>query len=484
MFDIGLPEIICTNKLVDSDNRAIKYEAEAKERPIQCRNESCRHKIKPHIHSTNKNLLHDVKSEGKLVYIDLIVRRYRCPDCGYVFPDEFSFYEKNSHITNRLKQEFIARCIKGETFTYIADDYGMDHKTVANIFKEYSSNHTDKVACDYTPEVLGLDEAHIDEHFRLVITDILNHRLLDMKKDNKTATVMAYLKTLDKKICKCVTMDFCRTYSSCVEKVLPDAFIVIDKFHAIQEVNKCLDKTRIALQNKYKSEGVSTKRFKKIKYLFTKNWEDLTSEEYDIVNSWLMQFTDLYYAYMTKESFRDIYLTSKSYEDAEEKFDKWIKTIPDFETFKPMKRTMIQRKQHILNYWNAPFTNAYTESVNNQIKRIEKAGRGYKFTTLRERCLLEINTPKPDRFDVKTANFTSVSDETIDIRKRRCEGLYKVSKAVKSTAPNPNIQKSEYTYDIILNGALNVYLEYFNQEREFCSRDLRFQAYIRALQKL
>ena len=47
----------------------------------------------------------------------------------------------------------------------------------------------------------------------------------------------------------------------------------------------------------------------------------------------------------------------------------------------------------------------YTESTNNAIKKIEKAGRGYKFDTLRERCLLEINHPKPNKFDPRSATY-------------------------------------------------------------------------------
>ena len=70
-----------------------------------------------------------------------------------------------------------------------------------------------------------------------------------------------------------------------------------------------------------------------------------------------------------------------------------------------MRKTMLRRRNHILNYWDASYTNAYTESTNNAIKKIEKAGRGYKFDTLRERCLLEINHPKPDKFDPRSATY-------------------------------------------------------------------------------
>ena len=159
------------------------------------------HHIKPHVHSSKTNLIKDIKSEGKLVFIELNINRYRCPDCKYVFPDEFTFFEKNEHITKRLKSEFVRRCINGETFRYIANDYSVDGKTVAKAFNDYADTHRDEAVLTYTPIILGIDEAHIDDHYRLVLTDIFNQKLLDIKKDNKKATVKAYLRTLDKNVC-------------------------------------------------------------------------------------------------------------------------------------------------------------------------------------------------------------------------------------------------------------------------------------------
>lgn len=138
MYDIGIPEIHVIERSDSEDGRAILYKAEAACRPDHCVFPGCKGKGKPHIHGHNNNLIHDIKSEGKLVYINLDIKRYKCPDCGNVFSDEFTFYPKAGHITNRLKQEFVDRCIKGETFTYIARDYSVDHKTVAAAFFDYS----------------------------------------------------------------------------------------------------------------------------------------------------------------------------------------------------------------------------------------------------------------------------------------------------------------------------------------------------------
>ena len=71
-------------------------------------------------------------------------------------------------------------------------------------------------------------------------------------------------------------MDFAPGYAKAVEQVLPEALIVIDKFHVVQEVNRCLDNVRKDLQRYYRSQGVDIRRFKRARNLFMTNWEDLS----------------------------------------------------------------------------------------------------------------------------------------------------------------------------------------------------------------
>lgn len=409
------------------------YEAEAYIRPNHCTNPKCKHPIKPHVHSSKTNLIKDIKSEGKIVLIRLSIHRYRCPDCGYVFPDEFTFFEKNEHITKRLKQEFVKRCINGETFRYIANDYSVDGKTVAKAFNDYADTHRDEAVLTYTPEILGIDEAHIDDHYRLVLTDILNQKLLDIKKDNHTSTVKAYLRTLDKNVIKCATMDFASGYASCIEAVLPKVIIVIDKFHVVQLINRCVDSVRKTLQNHYRSQGYDIRIFKRSRTLFMTNWEDLTPYSMNQLNEWFKEFPELYEAYMVKETFRDIYATAKTHSEALVMFDDWLKAVPNLEQFKAMKNTFSERRDHITNYWHYHWTNAYTESTNNAIKKIEKAGRGYKFDVLRDRCILSINNPAPDKFDYKKAVYMKKGEKPIFKKKQQV--LYDVALYIEHFKP-------------------------------------------------
>lgn len=433
IYDIGIPEIVCTARYEDTNDLSILYDAEVSKRPNQCTNPKCGNSIKPHVHSSKTNLIKDIKSEGKIVLVKLKINRYRCPDCKYVFPDEFAFYEKDEHITKRLKHEFVRRCINGETFRYIANDYGVDGKTVAKAFNDYADAHRDESVLTYTPIILGIDEAHIDDHYRLVLTDIYNQKLIDIKKDNHKPTVKAYLRTLDKNVCKCVTMDFAEGYAACVESVLPDAVVVIDKFHVIQLINRCVDNVRKDIQNYYRDhEGCDIRVFKQSRTLFMTNWEDLSPKASDRLNDWFKEYPALYDAYMVKETFRDIYATAKSYFEAYDMFNDWIKAVPDVERFKAMKNTFLDRKGHILNYWSYHWTNAYTESVNNLIKKIEKAGRGYKFDVLRDRCILSINNPAPDKFDFKKAVYVK-SGEQPDFKSK--QRLYDLSRRIERIVP-------------------------------------------------
>ena len=445
MYDIGISEIICTAKYEDTTHIIIKYDAEAAKRPELCSNPNCgaEKPIRPHVHSKRTNLLRDVRSEGKLVIINLTVKHYRCPHCGNVTADEFSFYNKNSHMTNRLRNEFVRRCIKGETFSYIANDYGVDHKTVAAAFRDYAAHHEELLQNDYTPEALGIDEVYIDDRYRLVLTDIKNKSLIDIKKDNYKPTVKKYLKGLDPNICKCATMDFAPGYDSCVSTVLPSTVIVVDKFHVIQELNRCLDNVRKDIQSKLRSDGVDMHYFKKSRSLFLTNWEDLSPEAENKLSEWFTQFPDLYEAYMVKEVFRDIYRSCKDKSEASELFEGWLEIIPDYKHFQAMRKTFASRKMHILNYWDYQWTNVYTESVNNQIKQIEKKGRGYKFEVLRERCLLEINQQKPEVVDPRESNYEMVSASLVGFADSACPCVANYKSIYTATAQGIQLSYSD-----------------------------------------
>lgn len=78
-------------------------------------------------------------------------------------------------------------------------------------------------------------------------------------------------------------------------------------------------------------------------------------------------------------------------------YQSWLSEIPKelMSYFEPLIKSMTNWKEEIFNYFNVPITNAYTESLNNLIKVMNKVGRGYSFEALRAKILFTKNNPLP-----------------------------------------------------------------------------------------
>lgn len=290
-------------------------------------------------------------------------------------------------MTPRLRNRIVQRILRREAYSRIAEDYGISDKTVRRAFDDWAKKHK-YMALYSTPKVIGIDEAHIDKHFRLIITDPEHKRLLDILPNNKPETVYSYLKSLkNPEIVQVATMDFAPLYAKAAKSVFPFVTVVIDRFHVIQLVNKHMDSIRKRMHN----EKIIKKRLKRERTLFMANFEDLSPESSLQLTNWLESYPELSRVYWAKEQFREIY-ESTSPLQAEDRFNTWCDTVDsNVPEFKDLKKYLVARKDDILAYFDYRYTNAFTESANNIIKTIEKQGHGYSFEVLRAMCLMSVN---------------------------------------------------------------------------------------------
>lgn len=400
----GMSEFKVLSVYESEDGLGLKYEVEARRKPTQCPN--CKSSGSLQTHSIKTRTIRDLPLSGKQVILEAKVRRYKCLSCGKTFVEQFQNID-DSLFTKRLRDSIVKRVLRRETFTRIAKDYSVTDKTVRRLFDEWADAHAYLLRYD-TPRILGLDEAHIDDRYRLVVVDIEKQLLLDMLPDNKPQTVKKYLKALpNRNNVQAVTMDFFDGYANYVRECFPyRPLIVIDKFHVIQLINRKLDAVRKRVHAEEKAKSTAkAKKLKNERKLFMSNLDDLDAEAIAKLDEWMKAYPVLEDAFMLKEMFRGIYdLPFRVY--AEESFDDWCSRIPDtLPEFQSLRDTFISRREHILNYFDARFTNAFAESANNIIKGIEKQGKGYDFDTLRKIALLSSRVAPAGTFDYKTAVF-------------------------------------------------------------------------------
>src|SRR5690606_8693385 len=239
-----------------------------------------------------------------------------------------------------------------------------------------------------TPKWLGIDEVHLLRNYRCVITDVENKSVIDLLRNRNQDTVIHYLSQLpNHKRIKYVAMDMWNPYRRAVKTVLPDATIVIDKFHVVKMANEALEKIR-----KSNREIITAKERRQLKkdrfVLLTRKSEINDFDDQLKLQLWTDNFPLLGKGYELKEKFFDIY-EAKSMAEAYRLYQSWLTEVPKelMPCFDPLIKSMNNWEEEIFNYFNVSITNAYTESLNNLIKVTNKIGRGYSFEALRAKIL-------------------------------------------------------------------------------------------------
>lgn len=340
-------------------------------------------------HGSKTHLYMDTPIHGKRVGIIMTAKRYRCKSCGKTTTQECADISDKHRATNRLV-EYIEKLSMRRTFSSVAADIGVTEGTVRNIMNSYAERLSHKYVFE-TPEILGIDEAHLNKTMRLVFTNIKEQTIIDLVESREKKVVTAALERMkDKSNIKIVTMDMWRPYRDAVALSLPKAVVVIDKFHIVKMANKAADTARMAIKSELPPDQY--KLLKRDKYLIRARRRKLTIKQAFILEGWTLNHPKLHEVYEAKERFFDLFdNTQYNSRQAYHAYLQWLDSIPTGIKgyFSDIEKACRNWKVEIFNYFDYRVTNAYTESANNLIKDIYKQGRGYSFPVLRARVLFD-----------------------------------------------------------------------------------------------
>jgi len=335
----------------------------------------------------------DTPTHGKRVGIILERKRYQCKGCRRVFFQPCEDLNSDHRATNRLIK-YIEHRAMIRTCTSVADDVGVTEGTVRNILNA----HIEKLDKQYqfeTPKILGIDEVHLNRTMRLVLTNIGQKTIVDMIDNRNKATVIkALYRFKNPEKIKIVTMDMWRPYRDAVYSVIPHATIVVDKFHIVKMANEAVEKGRKDLREQM--DKGQAKQLKKDRYLMLRRRRDLDANQEFLLSGWTENYPELAELYHAKERFFDIWDSDVSRDDAEDAYETWKDSVPAGIRgyFSDLTRAVDNWHLEAFNYFDHRVTNAFTESINNQIKGIMRQGSGYSFNVLRARVLFQPDTHK------------------------------------------------------------------------------------------
>jgi len=342
-------------------------------------------RITEKIHDYREQRIKDISSFGSYTFIQLRKRRYVCPSCNKRFYEEVPFLPRYHRVTSRLIAFIINSFREVVSVKHLARLANVSPTTAARVFDHIKySNKT-------LPRVLSIDEfrGNADgEKFQCILTDPESRKVLDILPNRKSEDLYRYFSQFkDRNNVKYVVIDMSGPYRSLVKTVFPRAQIIADKYHVVRQVAWAFENVRKAEQKKFHEQR--RKYFKRSRKLLLKRPDKLTPDEVDQVESMLRISERLRQAYVLKNEFYKVMDSQNSYE-AKQRLARWNMLFYGYNLpeFNDCFKAFTNWQKEILNSFDVPYTNGFTEGVNNKIKVIKRNAYGIRnFTRFRNRIL-------------------------------------------------------------------------------------------------
>ena len=342
------------------------------------------------VHDYRTQRVKDSPIQGKALIWQYRKRRYRCPCCGKRFYEGNYLLPKWHRITNRLAALGIDQLRKKQSRKEIAESLGVSESSVGRWMNLLVFGKPDRL-----PKVLSIDEFRGNTEygkFQCILTDPVHKRIVDVLPTRTSTQVYDYLRAFpNRNQVQYFVMDMSQEYRDIAKKLFPNATIVIGRFHVVRYCTWALENVRKRVQMKLLPE--QRKYFKRSRKLLLAHMQNLSAENKAAVERMLLFSLDLRDAYLLKEAFYD-FMDSLNSSQAKERLRAFraytfAAELPEFSTCLTMLKNW---EPYILNAFDCPYSNGFTEGVNNKIKVLKRIALGYRsFRNFRIRILCTTN---------------------------------------------------------------------------------------------
>ena len=182
-------------------------------------------------------------------------------------------------------------------------------------------------------------------------------------------------------------MDMWEPFIRSIEKQVPEAEIVHDKFHVSKYLGEAVDKVRRQEHQELMARGEET--LKGTRQLWLYNPENFSPEQ----RAEFSALKDLHLKVARAWAAKELFSTFWEYQEegwARRFFKKWFGWVSRSQ-LPPMAEVGYMLKRHLDNlvtYIRHPITNAVTEGLNSKIQNLKAAARGFRnFKNYRTRIL-------------------------------------------------------------------------------------------------
>jgi transposase len=313
--------------------------------------------------------------------VELVYAPYRvwCHRCG-LRVEQVPWAEKWQRVTHALARA-VAQLARVLDWASVAAHFRLNWKTVEAIVEGavlWGLAHR-----RWQPlHVIGLDEVsrRKGQQYLTIVYDLDRGRVVWVGRD-RTATTMerffAWLGPRRARPIRTVCCDMWAVYLDAVHTHLPHATVVFDRFHLSQHLSRAVDEVR--RQTWRRMRGREKAEFKKTRFLWLSNPENLRREERTRLSALLRLNSPIVKGYLLKEDLRRFWdYRSTAWAEAHLRQWLWRAAHSRLEPFQKLARMLRTHLAGMLAWTRIRVTNGALEGMNNKIKVISHRAFGYR----------------------------------------------------------------------------------------------------------
>lgn len=359
---LGLPGLVVLD-VADSENWievAVQYAKEEHECP-RCGRRCSK------VYDRRLQRKRDMELWGKGVRLHLYKRRIRCLSCKRVFMEDDPACGRYKRTTRRLRTA-VALHAQEASVRAVSRWHGVSEGLVQRSWLE-TYGQTSPPA---KPHVfLGLDGFSVRRPGVMWtgLWDLQTRKPVAVTRGERQADVQKLLERhAQREHVKAVVIDLWEPSRQAIQMALPEAAIVVDKFHVVAQVHQALQEVR----------GGRRLRGNQA-WLMHRNVERLALPEAERLQEALRTDDVLRQAWLLKEGLRSVY-RARTREQAAQLLRSWLTqaSASGLKPFQRKARSLAKWQKEVLNYWDYPLTNAMVEGKHNRVKVLKRRAYGYR----------------------------------------------------------------------------------------------------------
>jgi transposase len=330
---------------------------------------------------------------GYRTFIHFRRYKYHCMKCKKARSEVVEFLsEQTPHLTKELGW-WIGRLCEIASVRRVAELVGhddtttwrLDYHRMVQMLSSYKLPTVKRITVDevYARRRSKYFNKPKDLCYFTVITDLDTRKVIWVADGRHKEALDGFFKILGEEACKSIEVvatDQHEAYGSSVKEFCPNATVVWDKFHIIQNFEDVINESRLYLHERIPPNDRMRKLTRsKNKYIFMKKAKHRTESEVRLIEEVMKENETFYKLELIKERMFTLFEqpTVNMGLFVWKEIGSWIKETKIY-FLEHWYETMNKKWDRIANYFKYRVTTALSEGINNVIKSIKRRGFGYR----------------------------------------------------------------------------------------------------------